>query len=607
MFRTFEPSEFDVNGVPYRSQLKDALALEHEAGLVVMLDAHFQRWVGCDTADIMNAVGRLRGASLVSAARVVRVAEKTLQWRRKMRVLISQEVDDVASSADFVDAMSKFHQMQQLRPSTLFRAYLLLARLVASKGLVASKRLGLALDLAEALEGHEKYSGLQAEESTRHFLQSQLVEATSPTLFDFLDLYSVAFDIDMTTMIYFAEVAAVSRATVDFPPSIVAAACVFLCNVTLRVVPWSSPLKHFSTYAYSKVVGMAAHLIRKSRTVTLFVEQKNILLFGVDYFRQITRMPEVTSAGVYIKKLSTVTTLAAISNGSYGIVSKADCDGSACAVKRMNVVSIVSYVREISALIRTKSKFVNELVDFGVEDNALFLALALARGSLMARLQTSIAPEQRQAWITQLVSGLSYCHDHGIMHRDIKPANLLIMDDGRLCLADFGLARTFYPSERGRTYTLMVVTRWWRAPELLLGKEAYDETVDYWSTAIVLAQMVHPGIREYFQGDSAWDQLLCIWKLLGTPSADSWAGQLPAYSGAFPKWHPNNRLYRTFVDDDLTRATEVQKRVIVGLMKSNPAERMSINMAKALLIAPVAPAPETKSNSAGTGGAPADA
>ena len=83
MFRTFEPSEFDKDGVPYRSQLKDALALEHEAGLVVMLDAHFQRWVGCDTADIMNAVGRLRGASLVSAARVVRVAEKTLQWRRK--------------------------------------------------------------------------------------------------------------------------------------------------------------------------------------------------------------------------------------------------------------------------------------------------------------------------------------------------------------------------------------------------------------------------------------------------------------------------------------------------------------------------------------------
>ena len=146
-----------------------------------------------------------------------------------------------------------------------------------------------------------------------------------------------------------------------------------------------------------------------------------------------------------------------------------------------------------------------------------------------------------------------------------------------------------------------------RAPELLLGKEAYDETIDYWSTAIVLAQMVHPAIRGYFQGDSAWGQLLCIWKLLGTPSADSWAGQLPAYSVAFPKWRPNNRLYRTFVDDDLTRATDVQKRVIVGLMKPNPAERMSLDVAKDLLSAPAAPAPETKSSSVENAGAPGDA
>ena len=71
-------------------------------------------------------------------------------------------------------------------------------------------------------------------------------------------------------------------------------------------------------------------------------------------------------------------------------------------------------------------------------------------------------------------------------------------------MADFGLARAF-TLPKGANLHAMVVTRWWRAPELL-GKEAYDETVDYWSTAIVLAQMVHPAIRGYFQGDSAWGQ-----------------------------------------------------------------------------------------------------
>ena len=602
MFRTFEPSEFDISGGPYRRQLKDALA-KNEGGLVSMLDEHFQRWVGCDTADIKKAIVRLRGASSETAAQAARVAEKTLRWRRKMRRLISQEVADVTGSADFVGAMNQFHQLR-IRPETLFRAYFLLARMKN----VASKGLRLAVDLAEALEGHEKYSGLSQEIYTLEFLQSHLVQAVSPTIFDFLDLYSVAFHTDMDLMIYFGEVAAVSRATVDFPPSIVAAACVFLCNATLRVVPWSPALEHFSTYTYRKVVGMAAHVIRKSRTVSLPAEKNNMLAFGVDYFRQITSMPEVTSDGVCIKRLNTLKIKGKpISKGSYGTVSKATCDGRPCAVKEMNMLMIVSYVREVSALIRTKSKFVNEFINYTLEEDHGIIVLALASGSLMARLKSPIDTKQRQTWMAQLVSGLNYCHDRGIMHRDIKPDNLLIMNNGRLCLADFGMARTFYPSQRGRTYTLMVVTRWWRAPELLLGKEAYDETIDYWSTAIVLAQMVHPEIRGYFQGDSSWGQLLCIWNLFGTPSVDSWAGQLPAYNPAFPKWRPNNRLYRTFVDDDLTRATDVQKQVILGLMKPNPAERMSLHVAKDLLNAPSAPAPEEKSNSAGNAAVPADA
>ena len=62
----------------------------------------------------------------------------------------------------------------------------------------------------------------------------------------------------------------------------------------------------------------------------------------------------------------------------------------------MDMGTIVSYVREISVLIRAKSKFVIELVDFGVEDKHLFLALALASGSLMARLKTPVDPEQCQ-------------------------------------------------------------------------------------------------------------------------------------------------------------------------------------------------------------------
>ena len=79
---------------------------------------------------------------------------------------MSQQVADVAGSADFVDAMNTFHRAR-IRPETLFRGYFLLARVKND----ASKGLRLALDLAEALEGHEKYSGLSPDEYTLDFLQ----------------------------------------------------------------------------------------------------------------------------------------------------------------------------------------------------------------------------------------------------------------------------------------------------------------------------------------------------------------------------------------------------------------------------------------------------
>ena len=63
--------------------------------------------------------------------------------------------------------------------------------------------------------------------------------------------------------------------------------------------------------------------------------------------------------------------------------------------------------------------------------------------------------------------GLAYCHSMGVMHRDLKPQNILVTRDGGLKIADFGLARAFTPQHR--PLTVEVITRWYRAPEILLG------------------------------------------------------------------------------------------------------------------------------------------
>ena len=90
--------------------------------------------------------------------------------------------------------------------------------------------------------------------------------------------------------------------------------------------------------------------------------------------------------------------------------------------------------------------------------------------------------------VRQLLLGLAHCHSRWIMHRDLKPANLLISPDGTLQLCDFGLARKFGDPPRPATET--VVTLWYRAPEVLLGRRDYGPAIDLWAAGCIFAEFL---------------------------------------------------------------------------------------------------------------------
>jgi serine/threonine-protein kinase BUR1 len=142
--------------------------------------------------------------------------------------------------------------------------------------------------------------------------------------------------------------------------------------------------------------------------------------------------------------------------------------------------------------------------------------------------------------LKQILEGLSYMHSNSIIHRDLKTANILVGKDGTAMIADFGLARTLGVEEMPRhsphEYTNMVVTRWYRAPELLLGDTRYTTAVDLWSIGCILGEMY---LREpIFAGSSDRDQLVQIFRRAGAPCEAVWPGwrKLPGFPDA--KDHP---------------------------------------------------------------------
>jgi len=133
-----------------------------------------------------------------------------------------------------------------------------------------------------------------------------------------------------------------------------------------------------------------------------------------------------------------------------------------------------------------------------------------------ARGKQSLTNDHVQYFMYQLLRGLHACHSANVLHRDLKPGNLLVNKDCELRICDFGLARGVDadPNEAPQL-TEYVVTRWYRAPELLTGNDRYGWPVDMWSVGCILAEML--GKKALFPGTDTLSQLRMVISVMGVP------------------------------------------------------------------------------------------
>ncbi|XP_028652972.1 cyclin-dependent kinase 18 [Erpetoichthys calabaricus] len=200
-------------------------------------------------------------------------------------------------------------------------------------------------------------------------------------------------------------------------------------------------------------------------------------------------------------------------------------------------------IREVSLLKNLKHANIVTLHDIIHTDRSLTLVFEYLDNDLKQYLDNCgiMNVQNVKIFMFQLLRGLSYCHKRKILHRDLKPQNLLINERGELKLADFGLARA--KSVPTKTYSNEVVTLWYRPPDVLVGSTEYSTQIDMWGVGCIHYEMVAG--RPMFPGSTVKEELHLIFRLMGTPTEETWTGitaneEFRSYH--FPQYRPQPLL-----------------------------------------------------------------
>jgi cell division cycle 2-like protein len=230
------------------------------------------------------------------------------------------------------------------------------------------------------------------------------------------------------------------------------------------------------------------------------------------------------------RHISNFQTLNPIEEGSYGWVSRAKdiTTNQVVALKKVKMDYAqygfpITALREISILQKARHTNIVDLQEVLSGDDPTECVLVMEfvehdLKTLQEDMTERFMASEVKTLLKQLVSAVGFLHDNHIMHRDLKTSNILLSNRGNLKLADFGMARYIPPANA--PLTQLVVTLWYRAPELLLGETRYGTEVDMWSIGCIFGELLSK--EPLFPGKNEVDQLSQIFTLCGLPTERTW-------------------------------------------------------------------------------------
>lgn len=275
-----------------------------------------------------------------------------------------------------------------------------------------------------------------------------------------------------------------------------------------------------------------------------------------------------------------------LGSGVTGNVEKYQKGNESYAIKIYNDNSCsigVTYelLREIAILRRIQHKGIIRLIDIIPDDYPKMVMECGERTLNEYIFSSSITAEINESYIKQLIKGLNCLHENDIWHRDIKPQNIICFKDGRVCLADFGLAKSF--SVKGFAYTGDIQSLWWRSPEILLGETHYGPEIDVFSLGIIFAEL-YVG-QHLLPGDSEFDMLYKEVSLLGNFHEEKWPNitEYPNYNPCIIKWskmHQNDNWDNKFKLRSIIYPKEYIIDIIREMTYPNPKARKTAKQIK---------------------------